>query len=177
MCSITSCAWALSPKQLPKQLEELRNFKCARCRDQSDTYACYCCAEVLPAIRFPTWMWYDRFKAGRRTYCEDCARPPCTSPHCTTCKVCRHEDCKRQQCTERVEALNAKQLPKTLEELRSFRCARCRYPPCRVCGKSMPTGGTRKRFQDSKKAEWVCGDCQTLEESRETSRKYGSKRK
>ena len=164
---------ALHPKRLPARLEDLEDWLCSKC----DTYACYCCAKVLPASRFPTSMWSHRLEAGRRTYCDDCARPPCTSPHCTTCAVCRHEDCKRNQCTERVEPLNARQLPKTIEELRSFKCARCRYPPCRVCGKPMPTGGTRKRFQDSKKAEWLCGECQTLEESRETLRKYGGKSK
>ena len=163
---------------LPKNIQELRSYKCARCAERMQ---CAICEEEKPLQSFSASVLHHRSDKSRQSRCVDCTNPVCSNrATCTTCTVCRDTKCDGgSACKGQIKPLHHSDstLPKTPEEVRSFKCARCLYPPCRSCGKAMPTGKVRKRFKDSKKAEWLCGECQTLEESRETFRKYGTKKK
>ncbi len=128
-----------------------------------ETLQCYLCREAFTSEGFTQGMWKHRGEADRHSYCQECCRPPCTNPACTTCTTCRDPECKkRRQCEGKPVALHPKSLPKRMDELETWLCAKCKptfcshWPQCR-----------KKR--NSKKApameQYTCGECaKALEE-------------
>ena len=122
---------------------------------------------------FSASMWDDKAKTGRRTLCKECCHPACTSRHCKTCRSCRNPACKkttkRSHCTDEIQALHAKHLPRTLDEVQRFLCDNCKFITCmRIdslgnrCGKEMPKKA-QARLPQNPREEYICGTCQTLD--------------
>ncbi len=107
-------------QQLPRTLKEVETFLCIHCR-----VICGVCKEALGQDEYAESMWHNRFST-QRTLCLRCCRPPCISPQCKTCKVCRDPECKRRKCDDAVKPLNPKQLPSTLDEVKAYLCKDCR---------------------------------------------------
>ena len=125
---------------------------------------------------FSASMWDDKAKTGRRTLCKECCHPACTSRHCKTCRSCRNPACKkttkRSHCTDEIQALHAKHLPRTLDEVQRFLCDNCKFITCmRIdslgnrCGKEMPKKA-QARLPQNPREEYICGTCQTLDAAR-----------
>lgn len=79
---------------------------------------------------------------------------------------------KRSRCTASIEALNPKQLPRTLSDVQEFLCLRCRYITCIRknaqgirCGKEMPKK-SKAKLPEHPKEQYVCGVCQNLDEAK-----------
>ncbi len=103
---------------------------CAGVSARQATVQCELCGEHFTAEGFTRGMWEHKSRKGR-TLCKTCCRPPCSNAECTTCKKCRDPRCtKRLHCEAEVEALNPKQLPKTVEKLETWLCAKCRPTFC-----------------------------------------------
>ena len=122
---------------------------------------------------FSATVWDNKAKPGQRTLCKECSHPACTSKHCKTCRTCRNPTCKktskRSHCTDEIQVLNAKQLPKTLEEVQRFLCTNCKFITCtRIdsfgvrCGKEMPKKA-QARLPQNPRQQYICGTCQTLD--------------
>ncbi len=107
-----------------------RRTVCLACAGVS-TFQCQLCGEHFTEEGFTRGMWQNKHKSERRTLCKTCCRPPCSNAECTTCKKCRDPRCtQRLHCEAEVEALNPKQLPKTVEKLETWLCAKCRPTFC-----------------------------------------------
>ena len=105
----------------------------------------------------------DATKATRDTLCRSCRSPACTNPSCPTCRACRDVNCNSPgRCGKNLVPVHPNTLPATEEEIRVFRCQRCRYPACQVCSRPMPTG-TRQRFAKSGQEAWTCTTCTVRE--------------
>ena len=152
-----------------------RRIVCKACEQQNEGSAHKCDICQLTKAKSEFWdsMWNNKAKTGRRTLCKECCHPACTSRHCKTCRSCRNPACKkttkRSHCTDEIQALNAKQLPKTLDEVQRFLCTNCKFITCmRIdslgnrCGKEMPKKA-QARLPQKPREEYICGTCQTLD--------------
>ena len=152
-----------------------RRIICKECQQKQKalTHKCDVCQAVKMRNDFLDSMWHNKEDPDRRTLCKECCHPQCTSRHCKTCRSCRNPACKkttkRSHCTDEIKALNAKQLPKTLDEVQRFLCAKCQFITCtRIdaqgnrCGKEMAKKA-QARLSQSPSKEYICGTCQTLD--------------
>ena len=148
-----------------------RSTFCLECEQKY--HRCDVCQLTKAKSDFWASAWDNKAKAGRRTLCKECCHPACTSRHCKTCRSCRNPACKkttkRSHCTDEIQALNAKQLPKTLDEVQRFLCTNCKFITCtRIdslgnrCGKEMPKKA-QARLPQNAREEYICGTCQTLD--------------
>ena len=82
------------------------------------------------ATLFSKSAYHHKGDYSRRPRCNECSNecshPVCTNPGCRTCRSCRRVICTRFFCSKSPTPLNAKQQPKTREELQNFRCANCK---------------------------------------------------
>ena len=147
-----------------------RSF-CLQCEQKH--HVCDVCQLTKAKNEFSATVWHDKAKPGQRTLCKECSHPACTSKHCKTCRTCRNPTCKktskRSHCTDEIQVLNAKQLPKTLEEVQKFLCTNCKFITCtRIdsfgvrCGKEMPKKA-QARLPQNPRQQYICGTCQTLD--------------
>ena len=155
------------PTKVPRTKEEIASFRCDRC----ELISCCICGDQ-PRNTLATLGRITTKGDSICLQCKDCWHPQCTSKSCSTCRTCRSVSCNRKgSCQQPVIPLNAKELPTNLEGKPNFRCSACKFPACSVCKKTMPAG-SRNRFARSERAEWTCGDCLTLEESKKVRAKY-----
>ena len=87
-----------------------------------EEFTCQLCGLSKREKQFTESMWQDRSKQWR-TLCFECSHPECKVPECTTCKHCRSETCMMQlgECTAKPPVLHWRHLPKSLEEVKSFK--------------------------------------------------------
>ena len=71
------------------------------------------------------------------------------------------------KCKDQMIPLPARLQPSSMDEKLRYCCKNCRYPPCSVCHKPMPSGKLRQRFDKSGDMDWTCADCLTLQISRQ----------
>ena len=102
----------------------------------------------------------------RRTLCKACCRPECAAAGCKTCKSCRDAKCKSKTCTKPIEALHARQLPKTHQEVLDYFCERCQFVKCIVrkpdntfCSKERRGKKAQARAREAME-DFKCGECQ-----------------
>ena len=102
-------------------------------------------------------MWKNR--NCQQCVCLTSARPQCTGPQCSTCKVCRDPDCpKGKKCQRQVTELHHKQRPTSFQEVQAYLCSKCKPITCR-CGKQLPKKMQKKALQEAR--QYICPDCQT----------------
>ena len=125
---------------------------------------------------YPTSMWLHRYEKNRNTLCFECCRPACVWQNCKTCKICRKESCNgKKKCSKTMESLHPRQHPRTIEEHDQWLCNTCRYIVCQTCRKrEMPRKQQREVKKETIQKLWTCGNCLTLEESKQTMRKYSA---
>ena len=116
------------------------NRKCLECAGEAtqDSKECELCEQNKPRSEYTRGMWKNRDFSTRKTLCKVCCNPPCTAKDCKTCRICRSVTCTNSPCTNEVQALNPKQLPKTLEEVQQYICSGCGSHKCDVCGHTLP---------------------------------------
>ena len=146
-----------------------RSFLCVKCR----TLQCSICESWKTQENFPKEQLNNSSRPDRRLRCFDCCNPQCAAPSCKTCKVCRSTGCKSKTCKKSIAALNPKQMPNSLDEVKAFFCNSCRFVTCvteggdgRICGKVAP----KKNHADlrAKKKPYTCGECLTAEKSKKS---------
>ena len=153
----------LNPSMLPGTEEERSTFKCSTCRPVH----CHICGD-RPRSAFDASALVHARGARQHVRCRDCSNPPCSRPGCTTCTRCRSERCtKGGKCKDQMIPLPARLQPSSMDEKLRYRCKNCRYPPCSVCHKPMPSGKLRQRFDKSGDMDWTCADCLTLQIGRQ----------
>ena len=138
-----------------------RRLVCLECSRAPpvETQACAVCSAQKTKSEFGTSMWMHKARPDRRLVCLECSRPRCTAKNCTTCQVCRDPDCRKRKCNKPLTSLNAKLMPQSLEEVRTFLCSTCRKTTCR-CGKAMPPSRVKKlKAQNKLEDVYVCLDC------------------
>ena len=151
---------------------------CKQCESVAPTHTCDLCTVVQSREAFSESMWKHRHDDDQRTLCNNCSRPRCTAKHCKTCQVCRSETCKkttkRSHCSDAIIPLHHEQLPKTMQEVHEFLCAKCRYITCVrkdstgiMCGKEMPRKA-QARLPLAPKDKYICGVCQNLDDTRKS---------
>ena len=159
-CRDKNCVKSLSSlnvKELPKTIKDVQNFYCTACR-----FPCDVCGETKGKDGYPPSMWQNRSKRTQRTLCFRCCRPPCSSKTCKTCAVCRDPNCKRRKCDSAIQPLNARNLPRSIDEVEQFLCATCRNITCQ-CGKTMSATMQKRMKAELGKHPYVCVDCQDRE--------------
>ena len=143
-------------------------LKCAPCGEQpKEKFAEWCPANAAKQQRI----------SDRNFRCFDCQHPPCANPACQTCPECRERSCKKDAtCTASIKPLNARLMPRTLEEKASYECDLCMFPACSVCGAAM-TKIQRERFKKrpgwagTRARTWTCGPCEAEAFTRENLRR------
>ena len=76
---------------LPKNLVELRSFKCSQCAEYMQ---CPICEEKKPLQSFSALVVHRRSDKSCQSRCVDCTDPVCTNGKaCQTCTVCRDPSC------------------------------------------------------------------------------------
>ena len=139
---------------------------CLTCQAAAAAVTCHLCNVSLPRQAFGDSMWTNRNR--QQCVCLTCARPQCTGPQCSTCKVCRDPNCpKGKKCQRQVTELNHKQRPTSFQEVQAYLCSKCKPITCR-CGKQLPKKMQKKALQEAR--QYICPDCQT-KDLRERDRK------
>lgn len=142
----------LNSREVPKNQEEVDAFLCVNCR-----YSCAVCGRKNGTVRFPTSMWHNRHT--RPIFCNRCCNPPCTSPACATCQVCRDPHCKEKQCSRDVVPLLSSELPQSQEDVAAFVCLNCRYP-CSLCKeKKGKSGFPNSMWVHRYERQILCNQC------------------
>ena len=123
-CTNPNCSLKPEPLPLklrPKELEDVRNFKCLACR-----LSCSVCG-TNDEGRFSPSVLHDISDTRRQIWCREHSNPACTNPACKTCKSCRNakKPCTRTYCTEEPEPLPVSKRPQTPEDLLTFECGLC----------------------------------------------------
>ena len=122
------------------------------------TLDCSICG-ALPRIQFSESDRHNAANPKHLTLCRTCRSPRCTNPSCPTCSVCRAPQCSAPgSCGKELVPVNPQQQPRTLADKFRLRCQYCQYPPCKTCGKPMPTG-SRPQFKKSGNVVWTCPSC------------------
>ena len=143
-----------------------QNCVCLTCQAAEPVFTCHLCNVSKPRQAFGDSMWRNRY--CQRCVCLTCARPQCTGPQCSTCKVCRDPDCpKGKKCQRQVTELHHKQRPTSFQEVQAYLCSKCKPITCR-CGKQLPKKMQKKALQEDR--QYTCPDCQT-KDLRERDRK------
>ena len=139
---------------------------CLTCEAEVPMFTCHQCKVSQPRHAFGESMWANRNR--QQCVCLTCARPQCTGPQCSTCKVCRDPDCpKGKKCQRQVTELHHKQRPTSFQEVQAYLCSKCKPITCR-CGKQLPKKMQKKALQEAR--QYICPDCQT-KDLRERDRK------
>ena len=104
---------------------------------------CAICQEEKPLQAFSASVLQNRSRKSRQSRCVDCTNPVCTNGvACKTCTVCRDTSCSGgAACAAQIKPLHHldSTLPRNLEELRSFKCARCAESmQCAICQETKP---------------------------------------
>jgi len=110
----------LNNRILPKTLEAVRNFKCAKC-----FITCSICGTKDVGAFSKSYIKH-KVDLPYNIRCNECCHPACTNPDCSTCKSCRDIKCNRFSCAKTPIPMHKKWRPKTLEEVQNFKCARCK---------------------------------------------------
>ena len=120
-------------------------------------YSCAVCGGKNGTVTFPTSMWHNRHT--RPILCNRCCNPPCTSPACATCQVCRNPHCQEKQCSRDVVPLNSSELPQSQEDVDAFVCLNCRHP-CNLCGeKKGKSGFPISMWNNRHRRQILCNQC------------------
>ena len=167
---------ALHPKQLSKTAEDVKAYLWETCvaKEQRQGLLCDVCQQRKPRNAFTAGMLKNATHTKQRTLCKACCRPECAAASCNTCKSCCDGKCKSKTCTKPIEALHARQLPKTHREVLDYFCERCRFIKCIVrkpdntfCSKERRGFKAQARAREAME-DFKCGECQTWLLSQET---------
>ena len=163
-CKMVKLKTAFSSSRWEKRYS--RPCLCLTCEAEVPMFTCHLCNVSLPREAFGDSMWANRNR--QQCVCLTCARPQCTGPQCSTCKVCRDPDCpKGKKCQQQVTELHHKQRPTSFQEVQAYLCSKCKPITCR-CGKQLPKKMQKKALQEAR--QYICPDCQT-KDLRERDRK------
>ena len=163
-CKMVKLKTAFSSSRWEKRYG--RPCLCLTCEAEVPMFTCHQCKVSQPRHAFGESMWANRNR--QQCVCLTCARPQCTGPQCSTCKVCRDPNCpKGKKCQRQVTELNHKQRPTSFQEVQAYLCSKCKPITCR-CGKQLPKKMQKKALQEAR--QYICPDCQT-KDLRERDRK------
>ena len=163
-CKMVKLKTAFSSSRWEKRYG--RPCLCLTCEAEVPMFTCHQCKVSQPRHAFGESMWANRNR--QQCVCLTCARPQCTGPQCSTCKVCRDPDCpKGKKCQRQVTELHHKQRPTSFQEVQAYLCSKCKPITCR-CGKQLPKKMQKKALQEAR--QYICPDCQT-KDLRERDRK------
>ena len=125
---------------------------CFRCKVlEGFEQECAFCGETKPQTDFAT-----RSDTSAKWRCKECANPPCVNPECATCKLCRNPSCKKPAaCSKPREPYPDCLLPKTVAEMREFRCLGCREWRCVRCQVSRKQSEFSKSTQKKMHMQWM----------------------
>ncbi len=158
---VSSCF--ANPATVPRLSNQLSSCE----RHAEVKIQCFVCKEQKAVEAFSKSVIHNQADKSRTSRCIECSSPKCTNGKvCTTCPVCRDVQCTLgEACRGPMKPLHHSDstLPKNLEELRSFKCARCaEYMQCPICEEKKPLQSfsasvVHNRSDQSRKSR--CADC------------------
>jgi len=108
--------------KVPRTQEEIASFRCDACEGILECTFC----GPLPWSAFSDMQISNLSMRDRRVLCRSCRSPKCTHPDCPTCPQCRNVKClSLGRCGKTPEPEHSMKVPRTQEEIASFRCDAC----------------------------------------------------
>jgi len=146
-------------KHIGRQHDRNR-FSCKACIETCNMLTCSVCKKQQPPGNFSETPVCHRARSEKRgtLTCDSCFTPPCTNSACRGCRTCYSTQCKQKTCTK-PSTLWPEDLPRTEEELKTWKCPTCIFICCQVCSKEPNTARARSR-RLTKKQRWTCADCE-----------------